>query len=149
MRVSTLALTILLAASSAHASPLRAKNGHTIRLVLGGQRASGIGLKPAAGTWRLELARTDADSAEVVDVTSGAPASKWKVDVVDAALRFDRERFVADHAYRVELQRAGRAVGSALVYLYPAPRAGKQELTFSDGDDAGDGEIATTPKSAL
>jgi hypothetical protein len=135
------------------AAPLRAKNGQTVRLRLGSQHERGIGLKPGRpeSGWRLVLAPTEAEAADVVDVTVGAPANKWTVAVVGDALMFDASRFVPDHAYRVELRRGARALGSALVYLYPPPeKRGKQQLVFdSDEAPADDDGIAVMPKSAL
>ena len=141
----------LLVSSAAFAAPLRAKNGHTIRLALGDRRERGIALKSTEGRWRLLLREPHgALAAEVVDVTRGAEGDKWLVEVVGGTLVFDAARFVADHAYRVELRRGPRSLGSTVVYLTP-PRAAKQRaLSFEAVDEAAESdEIATLPKSAL
>jgi hypothetical protein len=145
-------VTLSISGFPAFASPLRAKNGQSVRLMLSGQREVGIGLRPLRGAWKLDLLDAQgADSAEVVDVTAGAPASKWMMAVEAGALVFDGRRFMADHAYRVQLRRGNLPLGSALVYLYPAKMGAKSRVSFGDDEthpDDDDG-IAVTPKSAL
>jgi hypothetical protein len=153
MRAYAVLFALMLLSLPALAAPLRAKNGQTVRLTIGSQHERGIGLKPARpeSGWRLVLQPTEAEAADVVDVTVGALANKWTVAVVGDALVFDAGRFVPNHAYRVELRRGARALGSALVYLYPPlDKGGKQRLVF-DGDEepADDDGIAIMPKSAL
>jgi hypothetical protein len=130
-------------------APLRVKNGHAVQLRLGAGRERGVALRPMGRSWRLELGRSDAERAELVDVTVGAPASRWTVAVVGDALTLDPARFVADHAYRVQLRRGVEDVGSALIYLYPPRTSAKQTLEFSDDEAPGDDEIAVTPKPSL
>lgn len=142
-------LLCLVLAPPSFASPtLHAKNGQSVRLLLGEKRESAIGLRPQSGSWKLELARTEAETAEVVDVTAGTTGMKWQVAVEDGALRFD-ERFRADHAYRVELRSGQKSLGSAFVYLYPPKVAHRQQVKFDDSDASGDGEMATLPKPTL
>jgi hypothetical protein len=153
----TLSLLLSLAASSAVAAPqLRARNGQSVRLTLAGQHERGIGLRPVAGSWKLLLAGSDgADAAEVVDVTAGAPATKWMVAVENGAIVFDGRRFVADHAYRVQLRRGLQPLSEAIIYLYPAHVGAKQKVGFSDDEartnagNSDDDGIAVTPKSSL
>jgi len=145
MRSFTLALLLL--AGPALAAPLSAKNGRSVNVSLRGKRERGIGLKAQSAGWRLELRNGAEETAEVIDVTQGVTPSKWLVPVEDGALVFDAPRFVAGHAYRVELKRAG----SALIYLYPPPvgkRTSKIEFV-ADESPLDDGGIAITPKSAL
>jgi hypothetical protein len=139
----------LLVSSTALAAPtFRPKNGHTVRVVLGEKKERGFGVKHAHGEWRVELGQTHAAMAEVVDVTAGTPGSKWEVSVESGALRLD-QRFIAGHAYRVELRHGTQSLGSTLVYLYPPKAAAKQQVTFADDDSGADGEIATLPKPVL
>jgi hypothetical protein len=116
-------------------------------VVLGDKRERGIGLRPAHGEWKLELGRADGEIAQIVDTAH--PAMKWQVAIADGALRLDAQRFVADHAYRVELRHGDKLVGAALVYLYPPKVANRSEVVF-DGDDAGGSdELTTVPKPTL
>jgi hypothetical protein len=147
-------LGLMFSTATAWAAPsIHARNGESVRLRLGHERQSGIGLRPGrARDWCLELASTEADLAEVVDVTGGTSGAHWQVSVADHALRFDTARFAADHAYRVELRRGLRTVGVALVYLYPPKAAAQERVEF--GDDARPGEktdeeMATLPKPTL
>jgi nitrogen fixation protein len=138
-------LLILSVATPALSAPLPAKNGSTINVKVEGKRERGIGLKAQANGWRLELRGAASGTAEVVDVTQGALGSKWMVSVEDGALVFDAARFVAGHAYRVELKS-----GSALVYLYPPTSRKSHSVVFADSEaPAADDGIAITPKSAL
>ena len=144
-------LTLTFSTATALAAPsIHARNGESVRLRLGHERQSGIGLRPSpARDWRLELPRTGADRAEVVDVTGGTSGAHWQVTVADNALRFDAARFAPDHAYRVELRRGLRTLGVAVVYLYP-PKAEKQRrVEFADDARGPDEEMATIPKPTL
>ena len=127
---------------------LHAKNGSSVRLVLGEKKEKAIGLKAQSGGWKLELAKTDAEIAEVVDVTTGVTGMKWEVALADGAIRFD-ERFRADHAYRVEILKGQKSLGAAFVYLYPPKVAQKQRVKFEETDLLGDGEMATLPTPTL
>lgn len=145
MRFWILALLISLTASAAPV--VRPKNGESVRLLLGDKRERGFGVRPARGEWKLDLGHTDADLAEIVDVTAQV-AMKWQVAVVDGTVRLEADRFVADHAYRVELRRGPKTLGQALIYLYPAKLAARQQLKFDD-DDSGSDELTTVPKPTL
>jgi hypothetical protein len=134
----------------AHASPLRVRKGELIRVAAtadGAQHERGIGLRFKDGAWRLELAdAAPVSTAQVYDVTVGVVRSKWIVDVQKQVLVLDGPRFVAGHAYRVELP-----AGSLLVYLYPPPHTHPAHVTFDGPSDVTtntDG-IAIQPKSAL
>jgi hypothetical protein len=144
-------VALTLSTATAMAAPsIHVRNGESVRLRLGHERQSGIGLRPGrARDWRLELTRTDADLAEVVDVTGGTAGAHWQVSVDGNALKFDAARFAPDHAYRVELRRGLRTVGVALIYLYP-PKAEKQKrVEFADDARGSDDEMATIPKPTL
>jgi hypothetical protein len=144
-----LVLLGLLISSSAMAAPtFRPKNGHSVRVVLGAKKEKGFGLRHARGGWRVELGRTQAATAEVVDVTAGTPGNKWEVSVESGALSLD-QRFIAGHAYRVELRDGSRSIGSTLVYLYPPKIAARQQVSFADNESGADGEMATLPKPSL
>jgi hypothetical protein len=137
----------------AAAEPLRTRSGQSVQVALSGHRERGVGLRPGSHGWSLTLADSAAGVAEVHDVTAGAGNAKWLVSVVDASLRFDPARFVAGHAYRVELKRGTLSLGSALVYLFPPPRGrATSHVTFrTDEEPAGEGDEGLTPlpKSAL
>jgi len=145
MRLAAIAL--LLVAAPALAAPLAVKNGSSVNVSLAGKRERGIGLRPQASGWRLELSRPADDVAELIDVTRGVAPTKWVLPVEDGALHLDSTRFVPGHAYRVALRKGG----SALVYLYPPAQKRTSQVTFADDQVGGgdDGGIAITPKSAL
>ena len=136
---------------SAVAAPLKVRNGSSVRVALHGKREAGVGLRAGRGGWRLELAASPSDVADVVDVTDGANSAKWTVDVADGALMLDEERFVAGHAYRVTMRHGTEAIGSTLIYLYAPAVASSHKVTFEDEDTAGggSGDIAITKKPTL
>ena len=135
MRGLALGLALTIVGGTAAASPLRVRNGSTVRVAMHGKREVGVGLRARAGVgWRLELAVGGNDTVDVVDVTEGANATRWTVDVVDGALLLDEARFVAGHAYRVTLRHGMTEVGSSLVYLYPPSVASRRKVTFDDAD---------------
>jgi hypothetical protein len=152
MRVVFVGAALLFFTSGAIAAPLRARNATSVRVAVDGRRERAFGVRGAAHGWRLELLGARAAVAEIHDVTPGAQPGKWLVPLDDDAVVFDDARFVAGHAYRVELRRGVESVGSALVYLYP-PRAQKSaRVQFDDSEAAssdGDDEIAITPKPSL
>lgn len=136
-----LALVAILG-GTATASPLKIRNGSTVRVALAGKREPGIGLRPRAGGWQLELAPVPGAVADVFDVTEGATASKWTVQVDDGVVFLDQETFIAGHAYRVLVRHGAESIGATLVYLYPPTVAARHKVTFDDADassDAGDG----------
>jgi hypothetical protein len=133
-----LALVAILG-GTATASPLKIRNGSTVRVALAGKREAGIGLRPHAGGWQLELAPLPgAAVADLFDVTEGASAAKWTVQVDDGVVFLDQETFIAGHAYRVIVRRGPEALGTTLVYLYPPSMAARQHrVTFDDADAVG------------
>ena len=137
---------------TATASPLKIRNGSTVRVALQGKREPGVGLRPRAGGWQLELAPLAGTAvADLFDVTEGASAAKWTVEVDDGVVFLDQETFIAGHAYRVIVRRGAEAVGTTLVYLYPPTASMRHKVTFDDGDTAsnsGDGP-AVVKKPAL
>ena len=128
---------------SAVAAPLKIHNGSSVRVALQGKREAGVGLRPHAGGWRLELVATPGAVADVFDVTEGGSGSKWTVAVDDGAVFFDEETFIAGHAYRVLVRRGSESLGATLVYLYPPSVASRHKVTFDDAD-AGNGSDGPT-----
>jgi hypothetical protein len=91
--------------------------------------------------------------ADIFDVTDGATASKWTVQVEDGVVFLDQETFVAGHAYRVLVRRGAESLGAALVYLYPpSSMVTRTKVTFGDSDATGGSSSdapATIKKPAL
>jgi len=142
-------LAFSLVSQAAVAGSMRAKHASSVRVAVRGHREAGFGLRGTSRGWRLDLGRV-LTAVELVDVTDGAVPSRWVVEAVDGALTLDPERFLAGHAYRVEL----RSGESMLVYLYPpsvSARSSRAErLVFGEeSDDVSDDGIAISPKSAL
>jgi hypothetical protein len=147
---------VALLSSAAFATPLRIKNGSTVRVALKGKREAGVGLRPKNGAWRVELGgskETAADTIELVDVTDGANNTKWTLAAENGALTLDKERFIAGHAYRVTVMRGLEAVASALIYLYPPTMAAKSKVSFDDAETNGgaglEDDIAVSKKPSL
>jgi hypothetical protein len=136
---------------AAAASPLKIRNGSTVRVALHGKREAGVGLKKKGNAWRVELAVGAGETVELVDVTDGTPSAKWEVQPTDGALVLDEERFVPGHAYRLTLKKGLDALGSTLVYLYPPTMTGKSKVTFDDEDTSGGGadDLAIVKKPSL
>lgn len=127
---------------AAKASPLKIRNGSTVRVALQGKREAGVGLKMRSGGWQLELTPIQGAVADVFDVTEGAVASKFTVEIQDGVVFLDQETFVAGHAYRVLVRRGAESLGATLVYLYPPSVAARHKVTFDDtdiGGSSGDG----------
>jgi hypothetical protein len=144
-------VVVALVGGTAVAAPLKVRNGSSVRVALQGKREAGVGLRAGRGGWRLELTAAATDVAEVVDVTDGANSTRWTVDVSENALMLDSERFIAGHAYRVNLRHGSELVGSTLVYLYAPSVSGRQKVTFEDDDasTSGIGDIAIAKKPTL
>jgi hypothetical protein len=145
---------VLLLSSAAFASPLRIKNGSTVRVSLKGKREAGVGLKPKNGAWRVELGGSreiSGETVELVDVTDGANNTKWTVAPAAGGLTLDNERFIAGHAYRMTVLHGLDAVASALIYLYPPSMTGKSKVSFDDSEThgGGDDDIAIVKKPSL
>jgi hypothetical protein len=136
---------------AAMASPLKIRNGSTVRVALQGKREAGVGLRMRSGGWQLELGSLPGAVADVFDVTDGANAAKWTVQVDDGVVFLDQETFVAGHAYRVLVRRGSESLGATLVYLYPPSVATRTKVTFGDADAAGGSSDApaTIKKPAL
>jgi hypothetical protein len=122
---------------TATASPFKIRNGSTVRVALQGKREAGVGLRPRSGGWQLELAPVPGAVADVFDVTEGASASKWTVQVEDGVIFFDQETFMPGHAYRVLVRHGAESLGTTLVYLYPPSVATRHKVTFDDADSMG------------
>jgi hypothetical protein len=145
-----LALSAMLAGSAA-AAPLKIRNGSTVRVALAGKREAGVGLRPRAGGWQLELVAAPGSVADLFDVTEGAAAAKWTVPIDDGVAFLDEETFVGGHAYRVLVRHGAESLGTTLVYLYPPSLATRHRVTFDDADASGRGgqEPAITKKPTL
>jgi hypothetical protein len=112
----------LTGAAQAADPPLRIKNGHKMKVVLGKTREAALGIRPANKVWTLELgADMVGAAAELEDVTRGWQPVRRSVPIETQRVVLDEPRFLPDHVYRMEVWRARRLVGSALVYLYPPP----------------------------
>jgi len=123
---------------AATASPLKIRNGSTVRVALQGKREPGVGLRARSGGWQLEVAPLPGAVADVFDVTEGSSASKWTVQVEDGVIFFDQETFLPGHAYRVLVRHGAESLGTTLVYLYPSTVATRQHrVTFDDADAVG------------
>jgi hypothetical protein len=145
---------VALLSSAAFATPLRIKNGSTVRVSLKGKRESGIGLRPKNGAWRVELGgskETASETIELIDVTDGANNTKWTLAPVDGGLMLDSERFIAGHAYRVTVMHGLEPVASALIYLYPPTMTGKSKVSFDDNETGGGlgDDLSTSKKPSL
>lgn len=135
--IAGLALVAMLG-GVATASPLKIRNGSTVRVALQGKREAGVGLRMHGGGWQLELAPLTGAVADVFDVTEGAMGGKWTVEVEDGVVFFDQETFIAGHAYRVMVRRGSEWLGTTLVYLYaPSVASTKRKVTFDDADANG------------
>ena len=142
-----LALVAILG-GTATASPLKIRNGSTVRVALQGKREPGVGLRSRAGGWQLELAPLAGAVADVFDVTEGAGAAKWTVQVEDGVIFLDAETFIAGHAYRVIVRHGAEAIGATLVYLYPPTAGTRHKVTFDDADTASNGDGSDGPAVA-
>src|SRR5262245_19003229 len=68
-------------------TPLKIKNGRTIRVVLGKRREPAVGLRPVKDGWPVLLTADLADSsADLQDITPGVAGSRWVVRVSDEKL---------------------------------------------------------------
>jgi hypothetical protein len=133
--------------------PIRIKNGHTIRVVLGKKREPAAGVRPDKDGWRLVLAPELAgSSADLQDITPGLPGSHWALAVTAEPVVLDPERFLASHVYRVELRKERQLLGTAIVYLYPPPTPKETaRVEFQDDKDGEDKptSLAPTQKGSL
>ena len=148
-----LGLAVLAFGSVAAAAPLKVRNGSAVRVVVHGQREAGVGLKAQKGGWKLDLGGTQGAKIDLIDVTEGGSnGTRWSMQAADVGGLFleSGDRFIAGHAYRVEVHKGMETIGSALIYLYPPTMAAKSKVTFEDeAEGAGDGEIATVKKPLL
>ena len=145
-----IALAVILG-GTATASPLKIRNGSTVRVALQGRREPGVGLRPRTGGWQLELAPLTGAVADLFDVTEGASAAKWTVQVEEGVVFLDQETFIAGHAYRVIVRRGSEAIGTTLLYLYPPTASTRHKVSFDDAEtaDRGGDAPATVKKPAL
>lgn len=132
-----LALVAMLGSAAASSPSLKIRNGSTVRVALQGKREAGVGLRMRSGGWSLELQPLPGAVADVFDVTEGAGASKWTVQVDDGVVFFDQETFIAGHAYRVLVRRGAESLGTTLVYLYAPAVATRHKVNFDDAETSG------------
>jgi len=153
MRATAVVLLVMLAGGSAVAAPpLSLRRGRAIRVTINGRSEDAVALRFDRGGWRVTLAGAGAGGTLVLrDVTLGATGPRtFELALAADGVLLDERRFVADHAYRIELKRGTAILGSAVIYLTPQKRRGP--VVFEDreaGAPASDGEIGTTDKGAL
>ena len=153
MRATAMALLVMLVGGSAVAAPpLSVRRGRAIRVAINGRTEDAVALRFDRGGWRLALGGAGAGGTLVLrDVTLGATGPRtFELALPPEGLLLDDARFIADHAYRIELKRGTTVVGSALIYLTPQKRRGP--VVFDDGETGtqpSDGELRTTDKGAL
>ena len=136
---------ITLLGSAAVTWPLAVRHGRSIRVTLAGRGEEAMALRANPEGWRLDLGGTLAGATvSVRDVTAGATTTRYELNVVTGGMLLDKERFRADHAYRLEVRRGTVVVGNALIYLSPPPR-GNGRVVFDDRDTSG----AATSDDAL
>ena len=162
MRGLALGVVVCSWCALALAEPLPVKHVAAVRVSVANKSQHALGLRalPAGAGWRLELAASDGDSADVIDVTPGTPARTLTIAVVGRTLTFDALRFAGGHVYRVQLRGDKRGASWSFVYLYPdaaalklpPPKAGAAERVRFEADDDNardDGAPARTEKGAL
>ena len=139
-------------ASSAGATVLR---GDPVRVAIEGHLERAVGLRPHGGQWQLTLQtkalRQPLTRAEIVDETSRAH-EKWVLTVDDDTLRFDAERFVPTHSYRVSLYSYSTLVERGVIYLYGDRATRRARVDFTTHDlsaDAAPAELGVQPKGTL
>jgi hypothetical protein len=152
--VSLLALSPL--ASAETSARVRIKNGRGITVALGKEssktREAAVGIRPEKKMWALELDPSFVGAeADFRDVTPNVAGARWTLPVTGARLVLDGARFLPDHVYRLELRRDRRALGTALVYLYPPPaeRVTRVNLDDAPGSDGDGFAPAAVPKGRL
>lgn len=155
MRFGMILFALLVTGSVAHAAPL-VQNGSTVRVVLPEGKKAATAVRADKTGWTLRL-RAESGMLNLVDVTAGAPALKYVIslDKTDDAgvVVLDTDRFVAGHAYRVELRESTGSVTTGHIYLVPPkhPGNGKMTVSFSGADDCTgeDDGIRVRDKGAL
>lgn len=156
MRLATLVLLGIFVAGPAFAAPL-VRNGSSVRVVLPEGRKAASAIRPnggAADGWTLRLS-VRSGSVNLVDVTAGATALKYvyTLDGESNDIVLDSDRFIAGHAYRVELRDPQGGVQTSIVYLVAPKGNARSNVAFtgSGADDcAGDSDgIAIRDKGTL
>jgi hypothetical protein len=134
---------------------LRIKNAQSIRVALSNRRHEpASALRPDKGLWNVIMASAvEKASAELVDLTPNAPRSRWVVEVQGDKVVLDGRRFLPTHVYQMDVRQERRLVGTALVYLYPAPaEKGAEHVEFKDeesGKKGDSGGLTSVPKGDL
>lgn len=145
LRKAVFLLGFVVAAPSAHADANRIRNGSPIHLRLAGRREAAVGLRPGKSGWRVVLRAPGAESAELSDVTPGRATSKFRVPVTGREVILDAERFVAGHAYRLEVHGGERQ----LLYLYPPLGRRVSTLVFDAEEPTAGDDLSPSDKGSL
>ena len=152
---SVLAISTVATASDA----VRLRGGGPVGVIVAGRHEKGIGLKSKGHGWELDVEGIGAAELDLTDVTRGALPLKWTVLVSQERAELEQGRFIAGHAYRVQVRKGAREVQRALVYLYPPDAHAKSRVDFEEdsatptpaaapSNDDGMG-ISIVPKNAL
>ena len=111
-------------------------------------------IKPDKLGWTMKV-RADSGMVNLVDVTAGAMPMKYVFSLADAqtpgVLVLDSDRFVAGHAYRVELRDSSGGVQTGHVYLVAPRGINTAKVSFTSGadDHSDDGELRIRDKGSL
>ncbi|MDB4965436.1 MAG: hypothetical protein JWN44_1125 [Myxococcales bacterium] len=155
MRASAVGI-LLLAALTANAAEKAVPLEPTeVRVAVANRSQKALGLRPLpTGGWRLDLP-SNADTADIIDLTPNTPARTITLSIVGRALRFDAIRFTGGHVYRIQLKTGPSPSTSTLVYLYPQPSTeprhrAPQRVKFSpDERPTDDSPLSTVDKGSL
>jgi hypothetical protein len=153
MRITKLlVLSLLLSTGTAFAAPL-VQSGSTVRVVLPEGKKAANALKADKLGWTMKVRATDG-MINLVDVTANAAPMKYVISLQDSetpgVVILDNDRFVAGHAYRVELRDSLGGVQTSHVYLVPPKTVNTAKVSFSAADDcAGSDELRVSDKGSL
>ncbi len=153
MRLAKLLLLSLFVSGSALAAPL-VQSGSTVRVVLPEGKKAANAIKPDKLGWTMKV-RAESGMVNLVDVTAGAMPMKYVFSLAEAqtpgVLVLDSDRFVAGHAYRVELRDSSGGVQTGHVYLVAPRGINTAKVSFTGGadDHSDDGELRIRDKGSL
>jgi hypothetical protein len=141
-------LLCLSIARPATAEPTRVRNGFTVFLQLGKTREAALGIHADKRGWRLVLSAAVTGEVELRDVTPGKARTKLKVTAKGRELLLEADRFVAGHAYRLEVRE--KDATPLLVYLCPPDARQVNRVSF-DAEEAADDDdgMPHTEKGSL
>ena len=152
MRFATILLVGSLLAAPAFAAPL-VQNGSTVRVVLPEGKKAATALRADKAGWTLKF-KAQSGMVNLIDVTAGAAPVKYVISLDSAeapgVVVLDNDRFVAGHAYRVELRDHEGGVQQGHVYLVPPKQVSTAKVSFSDSDEgSSDDGIRVRDKGSL